>query len=65
MEGTSGTGIRVSSTQISRISVESISKYSAMPPQTPAILQSTAERISRRDARNGSADLAGCRAPQK
>ena len=37
----------IASTQISRTSVESTSKYSATPPHTPAILESIADRISR------------------
>ena len=38
-------------TQSSRIGVESTPKYSARPPQTPAIFLSVADRVSRRPLR--------------
>ena len=37
-----------SSTQSSRIAVESTPKYAVIPPQTPPILASVAERSKRR-----------------
>jgi hypothetical protein len=58
-------GNRINSTQISRTMVESISKYSAMPPHTPAILLSDIERIKRLDVREGPLVGTCSGAPQK
>jgi hypothetical protein len=46
-----GTGRKIRSSHTRRTTVESISRYSAIPPQMPAILRSVEERSSRLQAR--------------
>ena len=62
--GTKGMGSKTTITHSRRTIDESISKYSAIPPHTPAILQSVVDRISRLAARGGLLGETYCLAPQ-
>src|SRR5271154_237892 len=62
--GISGNGKRISTTQIRRTMVESTSRYSAMPPQTPPSLESVEERIRRFCGRGAALGALFCLAPQ-